>query len=286
MFSRHLTERYGPGGSRRRFVNFLGVDIEAITYGEMETRLRRWIGDKSDRSHHIACINAYCVALSLRNRRLKDIYNRSDIPGPDGMPFVRWIRWVMRIPCDRIAGPDTILYLAERCKEAGYTFYLYGGAPEVLEDLQRNLKIEFPHMQILGAYSPPFRDLTAEEDDAICEEINSLQPDIVLVGLGTPKQDYWIDDHLERVRGSVFIASGAAFDFFGGRVKLAPRWIRSSGFEWLYRLLGSDSSRLLKRYTHYNVVFMYCFLLQIVGLRQYRVDRLARDEFGAAGRRQ
>ena len=104
-------------------------------------------------------------------------------------------------------------------------------------------------------------------------EIGSLQPDIILVGLGTPKQDYWIDTHLERLRGSVIVASGATFDFFGGSVKMAPPWIRASGFEWFYRLLGKDFRRLLNRYTYYHFLFLSRFLLQLVWLREYRVDR-------------
>ena len=277
MFYRLVIEQCGPDGFRRRFFNFTGVGVEALTYTEMDARIGQWIGDKTGRSHHVACLNAYCVALSLRDDRLRGIYNGSDIAGADGMPFVRWIRWVMKTPCDRLAAPDIALHLAERSRETRYTFYLYGGAPEVLERTREYLKQRFPHICILGASSPPFRELTVEEDQAVCDEINGLQPDIILVGLGTPKQDYWIDAHLERLRGSVLVASGATFDFFGGRVKIAPQWVRDSGFEWLYRLLGRDFSRLWKRYSYYHFVFVSRFLLQIAGLSKYRVDRSYRN---------
>jgi len=276
VFSRYVIERDEPDGRPRRFFNFAGVGIEALTMGEMEARVTKWVRRKSDRSHHIACLNAYCVALALQDRSLKEIYNRSDIPGADGMPFAFWLRKVLKVPCDRLAGPDIVLYLAERSKETGYTFYLYGGAPDVLEQCRRDLRVRFPHIRIVGAYSPPFRELTATEDDAVCDEINGLQPDIILVGLGTPKQDYWIDSHLERLRGSVMVASGAVFDFYGGRVKMAPQWIRSSGFEWLYRLLGKDRRRLSSRYTRYHFLFVSRFLLQMVGLHQYVVEPLSR----------
>jgi N-acetylglucosaminyldiphosphoundecaprenol N-acetyl-beta-D-mannosaminyltransferase len=277
VFTRHVIEQRESDGLQRRFFNFAGVGIEALTYGDMEARIDRWIAKKSDRSHHIACLNAYCVALSLRNGRLKDIYGRSDIPGADGMPFVHWLRWVLNTRCDRLAGMDIAHYLAERSQHTGYTFYLYGGAPEVLEEVRVYLEARFPHIEILGVHSPPFRELTVEEDEAICEEISRLQPDVIFVGLGTPKQDYWIDSHLERLRGSVMVASGAMFDFFGGRVRIAPPWIRTSGFEWLYRLLGKDFWRLLTRYTHYHFLFSSRFLLQMVGLREYPVDRPSRS---------
>ncbi len=277
MFTNLIFEESTPAGRNRNFFNFIGVGIEAITYKEMERLINKWIIDKGSRSHHVACINAYCVALSFINSRLRNIYNKSDIAGPDGMPFVRWIRWAMNAPCDRFAAPDIALYLAERSKDTGYTFYLYGGAPDVLVKMQEYLVNKFSHIKIVGTNSPPFRALSEDEDQAICDEINRLKPDIILVGLGTPKQDYWIDEHLAKLKGSVIIASGATFDFFGGRIKMAPRWVRNSGFEWLYRLLSKDFLRLWKRYTHYNFLFASRFLLQITGLKEYQLKRSFRE---------
>ena len=171
--------------------------------------------------------------------------------------------------CDRFCAPDLINYLSARSAEKGYTFYLYGGAPEVAEAMQADMETRFPHIRILGRHSPPFRPLTDEEDQAICDEINRLKPDIVCVGLGTPKQDYWIEEHLESIRGAVLIASGATFDFFGGRVRYAPEFVRRSGFEWLYRLIGRDFRRLFYRYTVLNGVFLWNFALQVLGLRKF-----------------
>ncbi|MCX7164835.1 MAG: WecB/TagA/CpsF family glycosyltransferase [Rhodocyclales bacterium] len=270
MFDKFISERNGPDGGRRRFFNFCGIDIEALTYEEMDHRIDRWISDKSGRSHHIACLNAYCISLSLRDERLKAIYQHSDIAGPDGMPFVRLMRYAMQAHCDRFDAPDIVLHLARRSIEKGYTFYLYGGAPDVLDSMRSYLNTAFPHLRIVGARSPPFRTLTDEEDQAVCDEINRLQPDIILAGLGTPKQDYWIDAHLERLRGSVIIASGATFDFFGGRVAMAPQWIRESGFEWLHRLISKDFLRLWKRYTYHNALFAYEFLGQLARARKSR----------------
>lgn len=252
-------------------INFLGIGLNPITYEELFKKIDYWIADKQNRSHHIACVNAYNIALSLKNEKLKRIYNAADVVGADGMPFVRWIRRINKQDCDRIAAPDTILQLAEHAKKTNYTFYLYGGAPEVCAKMKEYLCKRFPHIDIVGHYSPPFRDLTPEEDQAIVDEINRLQPDIVCVGLGTPKQDYWIDEHLYKIKGSVLIASGATFDFFGGRIKMAPNFIRKSGFEWLYRLLGKDFKRLWKRYTVMYAIFMYNFIRQQTGLSEYRL---------------
>jgi N-acetylglucosaminyldiphosphoundecaprenol N-acetyl-beta-D-mannosaminyltransferase len=272
-----------PDDFRRPVYNFTGVGVEALTFAQMDERIDEWVGDKSGRSRHLACLNAYCVALAGGNERLRKIYNTADIAAPDGMPFVRWIQREMEIPCDRLAGADIVLHLAERSRETGHTFYLYGGAPDVLERMQAQLRESFPHIRIVGAYSPPFRELTGEEDQAVVDEINALQPDILLVGLGTPKQDYWIDAHVDRLHGSAIIAVGAAFDFFGGRVRRAPQWVASSGFEWLYRLLGRDFLRLWKRYTYYNLLFVTRFLLQLSGLRTYPYERISRDERASVG---
>ena len=273
MFQKHTLEQDSAEGFHRRFCNFTGVGIEALTFAQLDERIQRWVADKSAPAHHLACLNAYCVSLALRDKELRGIYNRSSVAGADGMPFARWTRWVLNEPCDQLSGREIVLHLAERSKETNYAFYLYGGAPDVLEKARTHLETAFPHIRVVGAHSPPFRDLTAEEERAVCEDIDRLRPDIILVFLGTPKQDYWIDAHLPVFRGAVLVSAGAVVDFFGGRVKTAPAWIRDSGFEWLYRLLGRDFRRLWKRYTYYNLVFLVAFLLQLTGLRRYPLQR-------------
>jgi len=243
--------------------NFLGIGIDAVTYDQIFLLIDNWISDKDGRSHHIACINAFCVTLAFSNPRLAQIYNSADVVGPDGLPFVKWIRCMLGVPCDRIAAPDTILELARHSEKTGYTFYLYGGAPDIVVKMKDYLEMRFPHMKIVGYFSPPFRVITPQEDEAICAEINALKPDIICVGLGTPKQDYWIEDHLYKIKGSVLIASGATFDFFGGRIKMAPEFIRKSGFEWMYRLFSKDFTRLFHRYVNMNIMFLWNFALQV-----------------------
>lgn len=262
---------------KKKKANFLGIELDAITYDQLYRKIDEWIAEKKDRSHHIACINAYCIALAMENERLAGIYSGADVAGPDGMPFVRWIRFFLRVPCDRIAAPDTILKLAEHSKQRGYTFYLYGGHPDVVVAMKAYLERNYPHIRVIGYHSPPFRILTAEEDEQICAEINHLRPDIICVGLGTPKQDYWIEEHIYKIRGSVFIASGAAFDFFGGRVKMAPYIVRLSGFEWLYRMCGKDFKRLWRRYIPYHSKFIWHFLQQVCRIKVREPRRWCRE---------
>lgn len=244
--------------------NFLGIEIYAFTYKDLFKTVDIWLKDKTSRSRHIAIINAYCVTLASKNLKLAEIYNKADLIGPDGMPFVYWLRMFLKKPCDQFDASSIVIKLAERAKKTNYTFYFYGGHPEVVKRMKKNLEIQYPHIKIAGYMSPPFRTLKEEEDSKICEEINRLKPDIICVGLGTPKQDYWIDEHIEKIKGSVMIPCGAIFDFFGGRIKRAPRFITKMGAEWLYRLFSKDFKRLWYRYTILNIVFLWNFFLQLI----------------------
>ena len=262
-----------------KLVNFIGVGVHALTYEDMFNRLDLWLVHKQDRSHHIACLNAYGLSLTLSDSHLAEIYSKADIAGPDGMPFVYWIRRIIGENCDRFYAPDIVLQIAQYAKSRNYSFYLYGGSPEVVLRMKQYLIDRFPYLRIVGTHSPPFRELSEAEDKAICAEINSLQPDILCVGLGTPKQDYWIDSHIYKIPGTVMISCGATFDFFGGRVRMAPRFIQRSGFEWLYRLLGRDFKRLFKRYTLMHMKFLWNFGLQLVRMRHRTIYRSERENY-------
>ena len=161
------------------YYNFVGTGLYALTYGDVFRMVDDWIRNKSARSHHIACVNAFCVTLAMKDDRLRRIYNGADLAGPDGVPFVRWIKKSLGRPCDRIAAPDIIQQLAEHSKITGYTFYLYGGDSDVVVKMKGFLEDKFPHIRVVGYRSPPFRELTEEEDNEICDEINALKPDII-----------------------------------------------------------------------------------------------------------
>ncbi len=247
--------------------NFIGTEIAAVTYEDLFELVDFWFQDKDVRSHHVAVINAYCAVLATRDKRLAKIYSNADLVGPDGMPFVYWLKMTRRRPCDQFDATSIVLKLAEKASTRQYSFYLYGGHPDVLEQMKKKLERMFPHIRIVGCMSPPFRPLSPAEDKAICDEINTLKPDIIFVGLGTPKQDYWIEEHITKINGAVFIPCGAVFDFFGGRIKRAPTFISRIGLEWLYRLFSRDFKRLWYRYTVLHALFVWYFFLQLLGLK-------------------
>lgn len=248
----------------------LGINLDCISYEEMYPIFDKWLVDKNGRSHSFSLVNVNCCVSALFDKKIKRIYNSADIVGIDSMSFLMWARMFYKRNCDRIYAPDLMLEVSSKAKEKGYTYFLYGGYPGAADKMEEYLKERFDEVNIVGKYSPPFRPLTEEEDNQVIEMINAAKPDFLWIGLGSPKQDIWIQERLNKIKGSIIVPSGATFDFFSGRIKQAPKFIRDVGFEWLYRLF-KDFRRLWKRYTIYNVVFLVAFTLQLLRIVKFEV---------------
>jgi N-acetylglucosaminyldiphosphoundecaprenol N-acetyl-beta-D-mannosaminyltransferase len=231
-----------------------------------------WIAAPAGRSHSVALINVNCCVSGLLDRNLRSLYQNADFLAIDSMPFLYIARLLVNRRTDSMYGPDMIRKVAQEAPKRGYKFFLYGGAPGAPEALGEALKKISPELEVVGTYSPPFRDLTPEEDDSICRTIAASGANIVWVGLGSPKQDVWIERRRERLPGCVLIAAGALFDFFSGRVRQAPRFVRNMGLEWLFRLT-QDPVRLWKRYTAYNILFAGALALELLGILRLNQER-------------
>ena len=253
---------------KRRKMNMLGIHMDCISYDDMYTLFNDWLIDKATRSHYMSLVNVNCCVSALNDPVIREIYNSADIVGIDSMPFLEWARIFYNKGSDRFYAPDLLLEVSSKAKEKNYTFFFYGGYPEAPDKMESYLKERFDGVQVVGKYSPPFRELTEEEEQAIINMINAAKPDFLWIGLGSPKQDVWIHERRDKIRGSIIIPSGATFDFFSGRINQAPVWIRNLGFEWLYRLT-QDFPRLWKRYTIYNFIFIGAFILQLVGVLKF-----------------
>jgi len=153
--------------------------------------------------------------------------------------------WGLKI--NRYNGPILQLDCSEYGQSRGWRHFYYGGKEGVADLMAEKLKEQFPQMQVVGTYCPPFRELTAEEDEEVVRMINETKPDIVWVGLGLVKQEAWIAKHLHRVRAPWMVGVGAAFDYHSGAVPWAPEWIRALGLEWVFRLIIQPKLRA-KRY--------------------------------------
>jgi N-acetylglucosaminyldiphosphoundecaprenol N-acetyl-beta-D-mannosaminyltransferase len=156
-------------------------------------------------------------------------------------------------------------------EEKGWRHFFYGGTNGTAEILRQRLVERFPRLQVAGSYEPPFRPLNAEEQTALKEMIQSARPDVLWVGLSTPKQERFMAEYLSRLEVTLMFGVGAAFDFLAGKVRQAPRWMQRSGLEWLFRLCA-EPRRLWKRYFKNNPLFIARIFCQFTGLKKYPIQ--------------
>ena len=250
-------------------LNILGVGISPITMQDALDRISTWI-ENGARQYVSVCV-VHTIMECQYSETMRRAVNGAGMATPDGMPLVWLGKWKSQFKVSRVYGPDLMLALCQLSITRGYSHYFYGGASGVPELLAQKLTHRFPGLKIAGTYSPPFRPLTPEEDAHIIEQINQSKPDIVWVGLGTPKQDLWMAAHRQQLTAPVLIGVGAAFDFHTGRIPQAPTWMQQAGLEWLFRL-WQEPKRLWYRYLVYNPLFVLSILAQILKLKQYSIE--------------
>jgi len=240
----------GTAGAAR--FSCCGVEITAPAEGQGARFVMELAEDKDDGVAVHLC-NSYTLSLATTDTGYRDLLNRG-VNLPDGTPLA-WIGAARtRTKVRPTRGPGLLWDLMRASVPPGSRHVLYGGSPHTLESLTRRLLEEVPGLQIVGAISPPFRDLSATEEDEFVTEMDRLKPTYVWVGLGTPRQDVFVAKMAER-SPAVFIAVGAAFDFAAGSKPEAPTFLHASGFEWLYRF-ASEPKRLWRRYTVGNAIFL------------------------------
>jgi N-acetylglucosaminyldiphosphoundecaprenol N-acetyl-beta-D-mannosaminyltransferase len=245
--------------SRPPHVDVLGVRVSAIDMDRALAEITRWV-ERRER-HYVCVTGVHGVMESQRSPDLRRIHNASGLTTPDGMPLVWAGRWSGAKHMRRVYGPDLMLALCALAAERGWSSYFYGGAAGVPERLAERLAERFPGLEVAGTYSPPFRELTPAEDAAIVARIEQAAPDLVWVGLSTPKQERWMAAHHDRLSAPVLLGVGAAFDIHAGLLPQAPRWMQRSGLEWLYRL-SREPRRLAGRYLRNNPRFVLALLRQ------------------------
>lgn len=222
----------------------LATCISAVTLSGAIEIISGWIARRE--RHYVNVCNADVVLQAHDNPQLAAIINASGLATPDGMPLV-WIGRRRGLPVARVYGPDLMMALCEDGIKHGWSHYFYGGTPKVLEDLTSKLTARFPGLKIAGTWAPPFRPLTTGEESEVEGRINAACPDVIWVGIGTPRQDFWMAKFRPMLDAPVMIAVGAAFNFHAGHVRQAPRWMMRSGLEWLFRL-SVEPQRLWHRY--------------------------------------
>ena len=250
-----------------RTVSVVGTPINPLTWDDALEIIQRWAGERQSR--YVCICNVHSVITARQDPDFNRVVQQSDLNTPDGAPIAMMLR---RLGCSgqrRINGPDLMWKHCEVAARTGTSIYLYGGMPDALSALQQRLRESFPGLKIAGAYSPPFRALSAQEDQAIVDMINASGAGVVWVGLGCPKQEKWMAAHRGRVN-AVMVGVGAAFDFHAGRLKRAPQWMRNTGLEWMHRLI-SDPARLWKRYLITNSMFIALSSAQLLNFYASRL---------------
>ena len=236
------------------------MPIDAVTPEQASLHIVDWAVRHESR---VVCVcNAHSVVTALHQPDFMRAVTSADLATPDGAPVAWMLRRLGVAGQQRVNGPDLMLEACEHAAACGVSVFLYGNTEATLQRLQQRLQARWPALRIAGAHSPPFRALTADEDQAIIQQINASGAGIVWVSLGCPKQELWMAEHHGRVQ-AVMVGVGAAFDFHAGTVARAPRWMREHGLEWLHRL-ASEPRRLWKRYLVTNTLFVLAAVRQWV----------------------
>lgn len=242
--------------------NVLGVGVSALTL----TAARDWVLSAQGklRLGYVCVCTVHGISEAQDDPAFRRILNESYLTTPDGMPLV----WLGPSGVERVYGPDLMLAVCDAGRPVGLRHYFYGGAPGVAEDLAKAMTTRFPGLHVAGTFTPPYRPLNTEETTMLKADVARTRPDVLWVGLSTPKQERFMAAHWQSLDAGVLIGVGAAFDFHTGRVRQAPRWIQRSGFEWLFRLC-MEPRRLGLRYLKTNPLFLWRIAAQLTGLKKY-----------------
>ena len=213
-------------------------------------------------SSYICFANVHMLVEAYKDADFNKVLNQADVASPDGGPVSKLMRLQYGEKQDRVPGMDLMPRLLEEAAARGKSVYFYGSTDQVLEAVAATARAKHPDLRIAGYYSPPFRKLTQEEDDAIVDMINAAEPDLVFVALGCPKQERWMAEHKGRVRACM-LGVGQAYMTYAGLEKRLPKWARDLSLEWTYRLY-QEPKRLWKRYLITNSMFVLLTLKELL----------------------
>jgi N-acetylglucosaminyldiphosphoundecaprenol N-acetyl-beta-D-mannosaminyltransferase len=250
-------------------VNVLGVGVSAINMAQALERIGRAV--ESREKGYVCVTGVHGVSEAQADPGFRRILNSAFLCTPDGMPLV----WVGRCQgareMDRVYGPDLMLAIMELSERTGWRHFFYGGTNGTAELLKAKLVERFPKLQVAGTYEPPFRPLYAEEQEQLREKVRLARPDMMWIGLSTPKQERFMAEHLAKFDVTLMFGVGAAFDFHAGKVRQAPQWMQRAGLEWFYRLCR-EPRRLWKRYLKNNPLFVARIFFQATGLKKFPLE--------------
>jgi N-acetylglucosaminyldiphosphoundecaprenol N-acetyl-beta-D-mannosaminyltransferase len=242
----------------------LGVRVDATDYSRGASQIIQWA--RQDRSRYICFATVSAIMEYHDSRDYREVLEKADLVTSDGMPLVWLLRLLGVADATRVYGPDLMLMVLEIAAAAGIPVGFHGGTNTALRKLVLRMTARFPELKVAYAKSPPFRPPTLDEDECTTREIKDAGVRILLVGLGSPKQDFWMHEHAGRI-DAVMLGVGAAFDFLAGTKPQAPRWMQRSGLEWLFRL-ATEPRRLWRRYLTHNPLFLVLAAAEVLRTRR------------------
>jgi len=242
----------------------ISIDVSEIGYKESLSRI---IGLAAERKSSYVCVaNIHMLVEAYKDKDFADVVNGADLALADGMPIVKSMKLLYDIKQERIAGMDIFSDIMGESENNQLSIFFLGSTTEVLSLIKNKIIIDFPHLDIAGFYSPPFRDLTDKEENDIINLIGKSKTNIVFIGLGCPKQEKW----MARMKGkinAVMIGVGGVFPVYAGLQSRAPQWMQRHGLEWFFRFL-QEPKRLWKRYLTTNTYFIFLFLKYVFNKRR------------------
>ncbi len=248
------------------YCKILGTNINVInmedTISYITENLEKLKGD------YICVSNVHTTVMAYRDKAYRRVQNGGALALPDGQPLSIVSRKRGFSEARRVPGPDLMPAILNLSQKTGYRHYFYGSTEATLEALRAALLRRYPKLQIAGMYSPPFRELTAQEDEEIINRINGSGADFMWVALGAPKQEWWMYEHRHKIK-ALMLGVGAAFDFTAGTTKRAPMWMQRLCLEWVFRILR-DPKRMLPRYLNTNFAFVYYVYREGRAIKQRR----------------
>lgn len=243
-----------------RRCNILGVEVAITNMSEVVEKIT---GNLSELKGRYICVsNVHTIVMAYDNEFYRSVQNSGYIVLPDGKPLSVISRLRGFSSAQRVTGPDFMHQIFNFSQKMPIRHFFYGSTDMTLNALKNALIEKYPEIIIAGIYSPPFRELTREEDKTIIDLINQSSPDFVWVGLGAPKQEIWMYNHQNEING-LMVGVGAGFDYYAKNIKRAPGWVQSLSLEWLYRLI-QEPGRLWRRYLNYNTRFVYLVIKEAI----------------------
>jgi N-acetylglucosaminyldiphosphoundecaprenol N-acetyl-beta-D-mannosaminyltransferase len=249
--------------------NILGVGVSAIDMSQAVRCCEQLLQER--RKGYVCVTGVHGIIEAQRDASFRTILNRSFLCTPDGMPTV----WVGRGQgyrhMSRVYGPELMLEMCQLSTKRGYRHFLYGGGTGIANQLKRRLQSRFPGIDVVGTLTPPFRALTPTEELNLISVVAEAHPDIIWIGLSTPKQERFMASMIDRLDTLLMVGVGAAFDIHAGVSRDAPLWMKRCGLQWCHRLF-KEPRRLWRRYLANNPRFLWDIGLQLTGIKRLNIE--------------